>query len=112
MRLITGPFPEAKEVCAACRETVGASAGAVSWRRKLGPHSRAEQSRAPVELCKCGLSAASLQEALLELQPGASLGWALAEHRGHSICITFVCWPWTITFSANNSKFEGDQASL
>lgn len=86
---------------------VGASAGAVSWRRKLGP-----QSRAPVELCKCGLSAALLQEALLELRPGASPGRALAEHSGHSIFITFVCWPWTITFSANNSKFEGYQASF
>lgn len=43
-------------------------------------------------------------EALLELQPGASPGWALAEHRGHSVSITFVCWPWTIIFSANNSQ--------
>lgn len=76
MRLITGPFPEAEEVCAACRETIGASAGAVSWRRKRGPDSRAEQGTS------ASVASQLLLEALLELQPSASPGWALAEHRG------------------------------
>lgn len=53
MRLIAGPFPEAKRVWAACRETVGASAGAASWRRELGL--TAGQSGALVDspLCYC-----------------------------------------------------------
>lgn len=52
-------------------------------------------------------------EALLELQPGASLGLALAEHRGHNLCITCVWWPWAITVFANSSwNLRGADFSL
>lgn len=62
----------------------------------------AGQSRAPVELCECGLSAASgsIAGAAAQCFSWMGPGWA----QGHSACITFVCWPWAITFSANNSQ--------
>lgn len=56
-------------------------------------------------------SAASLLgcfwEVLLELQPDASPGTGPGWAQGAQICITFVCWPWTITFFANNSQNLG-----